>query len=434
MPQNLHLNNFKHELKSLQKDYLHKKFLVAVSGGADSMVLATLMKKAGCHFETAHVNYHLRGNDSERDQRLVEDFCRRNGIKLHLYSAERNSQSGKSIQVWAREIRYRFFYQILEENNLDFIVTAHHLNDQLETFLINLSKSAGLKGLSGIPADSNKILRPLLNFTKDEIYSFAEANCVEFREDESNSKNDYLRNYIRNEISPKLLKTNEHFLENFSGSIKYISEAHEFITEEKNKILNKISAENDHQIVIDKKQFSTLSPLMQFEIMRSFGFESREEIVKIINAEKNKEFYSSSSKLLVDNEVLIIQNLNSEKVFQDIILQLDENNIIRIPKKFSFPEILNEKKEWNIDAEKVFMPLKIRQKKDGDMFYPYGFQGRKLVSKFFKDEKLPILARQKTGILCDAKDQILGIIPLRQDRRFAADEKTEKSINIIFEK
>lgn len=433
MPQNLHLNNFKHELKSLQKDYLHKKFLVAVSGGADSMVLATLMKKAGCHLEAAHVNYHLRGNDSERDQRLVEDFCRKHGIKLHLYSAE-NSQSGTSIQVWAREIRYRFFYQILEENDLDFIVTAHHLNDQLETFLINLSKSAGLKGLSGIPADSNKILRPLLNFTKDEIYSFAEANCVEFREDESNSKNDYLRNYIRNEISPKLLKTNEHFLENFSGSIKYISEAQEFITEEKNKILKKISTENDHQIVIDKKQFSTLSPLIQFEIMRSFGFESREEIAKIINAEKNKEFYSSGSKLLVDKDVLIIQNLNSEKVFQDIILPLDENNIIRIPKKFSFSENMYEKKEWNIDAEKVFMPLKIRQKKLGDIFYPYGFQGRKLVSKFFKDEKLPILARQKTGILCDAKDQILGIIPLRQDRRFAADEKTEKTINIIFEK
>jgi len=205
----LDFNNFKENLEVLGEDIFSKKFLLAVSGGADSMVLSHLFRffdssqnGKGLEFQVAHVNYHFRGEDSNLDQKIVEDFCKKNDIKFHLKDvSEEEKTQMKSLQNWARELRYDFFFKILEQENLDYIVTAHHLNDELETFFINLSRGSGIKGLSGIPKNENSILRPLLKFTKAEIYAFAEENHIDFREDKSNEKNDYLRNKIRNRYS-----------------------------------------------------------------------------------------------------------------------------------------------------------------------------------------------------------------------------------------
>ena len=215
----LNLDHFKNQLKNIVDSPENRSYLLAVSGGADSMVLAHCFKDLDVRFQVAHINYKLRGEDSDLDQKTVEDFCEKNDIKFHLYKvSEKDQKPENSIQLWARELRYQFFRKVQKEENLEFLVTAHHLNDQLETFIINLSKAAGINGLSGIPANDNHILRPLLNFTKGEIYEFAEENNIEYREDLSNKKNDYLRNKIRNEIIPKLLETNDHFLENFKKS------------------------------------------------------------------------------------------------------------------------------------------------------------------------------------------------------------------------
>ncbi|WP_442905816.1 tRNA lysidine(34) synthetase TilS, partial [Kaistella sp.] len=166
--------NFEAALRNLHRNNTWSTYLLAVSGGADSMVLLHLFKKLGLHFEVAHVNYKLRGKDSEDDRETVEDFCLENNIAFHLYEvSEKDNQPENSIQNWARNLRYTFFRKIQEERKLQHLVTAHHLNDQLETFLINLSKASGIKGLSGIPAKENQILRPLLQFSKDEIYAFA---------------------------------------------------------------------------------------------------------------------------------------------------------------------------------------------------------------------------------------------------------------------
>ncbi|WP_308004042.1 tRNA lysidine(34) synthetase TilS, partial [uncultured Chryseobacterium sp.] len=207
----LNVDNFQNQLKNIVDSPENRSYLLAVSGGADSMVLAHCFNDLGIHFQIAHINYKLRGEDSDLDQKTVADFCERNHIKFHLYKvSEKDQKPEHSIQLWARKLRYEFFRNIQREENLEFLVTAHHLNDQLETFIINLSKAAGINGLSGIPANDNHILRPLLNFTKKEIYEFAEENNIEYREDLSNKKSDYLRNKIRNEIVPKLLETNDH--------------------------------------------------------------------------------------------------------------------------------------------------------------------------------------------------------------------------------
>jgi tRNA(Ile)-lysidine synthase len=223
-------DNFQKKLKKICPSYEDKKYLLAVSGGADSMVLASLFKMHHLKFEVAHINYKLRGADSDLDQKLVEDFCKKHQIKLHLYEvSEKDKKPENSVQLWARNLRYAFFFKILEEEKLDFIVTAHHLNDEVETFIINLSRGSGIKGLSGIPANENRILRPLLSFSKKEIYAFAKENHIEFREDLSNQKNDYLRNKIRNQVILKLEDAEPNFLENFANSISYLQDANTYL-------------------------------------------------------------------------------------------------------------------------------------------------------------------------------------------------------------
>ncbi|MGZ5210162.1 MAG: tRNA lysidine(34) synthetase TilS, partial [Kaistella sp.] len=225
-------NTFENALRKLSENAERSTFLLAVSGGADSMVLLYLFQNAGFKFEVAHVNYQLRGEDSDADQKIVEDFCDVKQIAFHLYKvSEKDHPPKNSIQTWARNLRYNFFRDIQESGNLKYLVTAHHLNDQLETFLINLSKASGINGLSGIPASDNQILRPLLEFSKDEIYAFAKENTIDFREDLSNKKNDYLRNFIRNELAPKLFETNSHFLDNFSKSLNYLNQVRTFAEE-----------------------------------------------------------------------------------------------------------------------------------------------------------------------------------------------------------
>ena len=178
--------HWKENLSFSAEEISSSTFLLAVSGGVDSMVLLQLFYKAGLSFQVAHVNYHLRGEASDLDQKLVEQYCKDHHILCHVKEVNaEEKQEMKSIQQWARELRYTFFYDLLTQNHLDFMVTAHHLNDTLETFFINLSRGSGIKGLCGIPSHENKIMRPLLSYSKEEIYAYAHEEKVPYREDES---------------------------------------------------------------------------------------------------------------------------------------------------------------------------------------------------------------------------------------------------------
>ena len=408
-------------------------YILAVSGGADSMVMLFLFKKLGLNVRVAHINYKLRGKDSDEDQRVVQEFCIENDIPFHLYEvSEKDAKPDNSIQLWARELRYDFFRKIKAENQADYIVTAHHLNDQLETFIINLSKAAGLKGLSGIPANSNEIIRPLLKFSKEEIYAFAAENNIPFREDLSNQKNDYLRNFIRNEISPKLRETNDNFLQNFNKSLNHLEQTRKFLEERVTEIEEEIFSQKDHFTLIDKEKLSRQSSIVIFEILRKFGFENKTEIAKILDAETGKVFKSATHQLKVDRQFFVL-NLNSSELEPEngeIIIAKDygENHQVFNLNKI-YPEFPNCREfRWKIDADKIAFPLKIRRKKEGDEFYPTGMSGRKKVAKFFKDEKMPTFVQQEIWLLCDATDSVLGVIPYRQDRRFLADQSTSKFI------
>ncbi|MDP2454900.1 MULTISPECIES: tRNA lysidine(34) synthetase TilS [unclassified Kaistella] len=427
-------NDFQQSLHEIQVDYKNSKFLLAVSGGVDSMVLMNLFKGANLNFEVAHINYKLRGEDSDEDQKLVEGFCRQNQIPFHLYQiSEKDKKPKNSIQEWARYVRYQFFRKVQQEQNLDFLVTAHHLNDQLETFIINLSKAAGIKGLSGIPAHENKILRPLLGFSKEEIYDYAKKNKIKFREDVSNQKNDYLRNKIRNEIAPKLLNINENFLKNFSKSILYLNQTKSFVEEKISEIEKEIIINKEDYLSINKELFLDQSDFIQFEILRKYGFNEVEEIAKIRKAKTGKKFISTEFQLTIDREIFIVKKIVDTLVKEnedEIILELNSDNQIIIPEDIHHEIKELGKTNWKIDGDKIQFPLKLRRKKTGDIFHPIGMIGKKKISKFFKDEKIPILAQQKIWLLCDESDKVLGIISFRQDRRFAASTESSKIIKV----
>ena len=296
----LDFNNFKKILMTLGEDIPSKKFLLAVSGGADSAVLSHLFRVSGFEFQIAHVNYHFRGEDSNLDQKVVEDFCKKNNIKFHLkdVSEEEKSQM-KSLQNWAREVRYDFFFNLLEKENLDFIVTAHHLNDELETFIINLSRGSGIKGLSGIPKNENRILRPFLTFSKSEIYAFAEENNIDFREDKSNQKDDYLRNKIRNKIVPKITEIFPNFLEQFGESIVYLATVNQFFQEEIQKTFEEIFIDgNESDFTLNKEILFQKHKTIIIEIIRKLGFTGI-EIEKIMSAENGKFFRSSTHEITI---------------------------------------------------------------------------------------------------------------------------------------
>lgn len=434
----------KQQLENLIQQPENHTYLLAVSGGADSMVLAHQYLDSGLVFQVGHVNYKLRGEDSQSDQKVVQDFCEKNHIKFHLYEvSEKDQKPQNSIQLWARELRYNFFKQIQKKENLEFLVTAHHLNDQLETFIINLSKASGINGLSGIPSNDNHILRPLLNFTKEEIYTFAKENNIEYREDLSNKKSDYLRNKIRNEIVPKLLETNDHFLENFKKSSLYLNQTKDFVQKQIEDIENRLTVFNKSYKILSKEKLDLESDFVKFEILKKYGFNQEEEIPKIFKAENGKSFFSKEYQLIVNYDELVLikkvedggSNPDHEKEEEIILIEnfdFSENQItINLENNIEDIEEINKTFKWDFDAQKLHFPLRLRRHKDGDEFYPSGFSGKKKVSKFFRDEKISILARQKIWILSDHENSVLGIIPFRQDKRYARDEKTKNILKIF---
>ena len=430
----LSLKTFSEELIKILPPNSNLNFLLAVSGGADSMVLLYLFQNLkknhfNLHFEVAHINYKLRNEDSDLDQKLVENFCKDNRLKLHTYEvSEKDQKPNGSIQLWARDLRYRFFREIQEKQNLEFLVTAHHLNDQLETFLINISRGSGISGISGIPANENNILRPLLNFSKSDIYQFALEQKIPYREDISNKKNDYVRNEIRNEISPKLTEINSHFLENFRKSLNIINQSKDFINVQIHKILNDLTVKKEPNLwILDKIKLGQESDFVKFEILKKFGFQNMTEISKIFSTETGKTLHSDGWKILIDRDIIILTSSliphknteNKEEIF------ITEQKI-HIRSTFFEKQELN----WKINTQNISFPLKIKYPKKNDVFYPLGMIGKKKISKFLKDEKIPILERKNIWILCDSDEKILGVLPLRQDRRFIS-KNDDFTLNIM---
>jgi tRNA(Ile)-lysidine synthase len=418
----------------------NSKLLVAVSGGLDSMVLVYLCQKLDLNFSLAHCNYKLREIESNYDEDFIKSYAKTNSIELFTTSFDTNSYASltkQSIQMAARKLRYEWFEFLQEQHGFDFVLTAHHADDNLETFLINLSRGTGLEGLTGIPAINGSIIRPLLEFTRTEILDFATAKNLKWREDSSNKKVLYLRNNIRHSIIPLLKNINPSFMDSFNKSQKYLIESQsvlkDYILEIEDRVIASVA---EDQISYDINKILTLNnpKAYMYLLLKPYGFTDWNEIISLLQAQTGKQIYSPSHRLIKNRNNLILCKINAQlKV--NISIQ-NSDSLIKIPSyginlHMDITNFLPVKSPESVilDVKTLNFPLTVRNWNEGDYFYPIGMKGKKKLSKFFKDNKLSIVDKENTLILC-SNDQVVWVLGMRADNRFMSTEKTINFLNI----
>ena len=432
------LNKFQNHINANFSFLQDKKLIVATSGGMDSMVLVHLFQKFNLNFALAHCNFQLRGAESDGDENFVKDYAKHNNITFFVtkFDTKNYSEENKlSTQVAARNLRYNWFNELLVSEKFDFVATAHHLDDQVETFLINFSRGTGLDGLTGIPSQNGNIIRPMLPFSRKEIENYVSENKLQWREDSSNTSDKYLRNKIRHHVIPVFKEINESFLQSFQNTLDHLNQEQSLVNDAVQMVYDIVVSEDNEQLKIN------ISALLQYENYRAYlykwlnkyGFLAWNDVYNLIEAQSGKQIFSEKYILLKDRDFLILSKKETTN-FEEIIIH-------SITEKPNFPlkltlcnqsDIFNQMKSVIfVDENKIQFPLTIRKWKEGDYFYPSGMQGKKKVSKYFKDEKFTLFQKQDAWIL-ESNNQIVWIIGHRADERFKVENTTQTIIQITY--
>ncbi|MEL6304224.1 MAG: tRNA lysidine(34) synthetase TilS [Bacteroidota bacterium] len=426
------------------QNYIEKQFpflkkaslIIACSGGVDSVVLTHLCYTLGFRFTLAHCNFSLRGAESDSDEGFVVALGKRLSIPVETISFDTEKEKSKrkeSIQMAARSLRYEWFNTLISEGVGEYVLTAHHLDDALETFLINLSRGTGIQGLTGIPEQQGNIVRPLLPFSRKEIVAYAEAQNLSWREDQSNQDTKYLRNQIRHDVIPVLKEIRPDFLERFQDTLMHLQATAEIQENHINHIRERLFREEEQRIVIALNALLELDSLEShaYQLFCPYGFTDSHELLKLFSAMSGKVLYSETHELLKDREHLILQekkaNPQNEYRIEEGTQVVNGPVTLRVVEMTkigdSSPDIVF------LDKEKLNYPLLLRKWKNGDYFYPLGMSGTKKVSKYFKDEKVDVFAKQEQWLLT-SNGEIVWIIGRRMDRRFQVTENTKSIIKI----
>ncbi|QCX00094.1 tRNA lysidine(34) synthetase TilS [Aggregatimonas sangjinii] len=417
-----------------------ERFLLACSGGVDSMVLAALCARANLKFAMAHCNFRLRGTESDADEDLVRKTASKYKVDFYITHFDTVGYVNKnkvSVQMAARELRYTWFTQIMDENTLGALVTAHHADDNLETFLINLSRGTGIEGLTGIPPKNGNIYRPLLSFSREQIEAYARTERIEWREDASNAETKYLRNRIRHQIVPELKKLNPTFLENFKKTQEHLSGTAAFLNATIEKLKTSLFVNNNGVVTISIADLLELHPLktVLYELFKEFGFTAWDDINALLTASSGKEVRSKTHRLVKDRDTLLLAEIK-ESARNIYAINVPQKRIDR-PITLLFDDVSEiDETSGNVlyvDKETLKYPLTVRKWQKGDYFYPLGMQGKKKLSKYFKDEKVDIIAKDDQWLLFSGND-LVWVIGRRGDDRFKVNAHTKQIVKIIFNK
>ncbi len=411
--------------------------LLAVSGGIDSMVLCDLFLKSNFKFAIAHCNFHLREEESNRDERFVRQYAEKNNIKLHVKEFDTYSymkEKGKSMQVSAREMRYKWFYELLKEEGYSYIATGHHMDDSIETFFMNILRGTGIAGLHGILQKVDLIIHPLLFTNREEIVDYQTLNNIEFVEDSSNATTKYTRNKIRHELIPLVKEIAPNFNKIISKEIDRFRETEvvfrSVINDAKTKLLE---IENQTiKISIEKLKSYVPQKIFMYEILSDFGFNEAtiNSIEDALLETSGKQFYSETHRLVKDRDYLLIVK-NKPQNFNQYYIDQSQTSIytplklhIEILKDLQYVKILKNKEVAMLDYDKLSFPLLLRKWKKGDSFFPYGLQGEKKISEFYKNLKYSILDKENQWLLCSNND-IVWVVGQRIDDRFKITKSTK---------
>ena len=421
------------------------KLLVAFSGGVDSVVLADLLHKSGYSMHIAHCNFQLRGNEANDDTAFCKSFAESIKTPFHviyfdtkMYAAEHKL----SIQMAARDLRYNWFKDLINQYHFDYILTAHHANDSIETLFVNLIRGTGIKGLQGIPQKQNEIIRPLLFATKDEIKNYASINKLGYREDSSNQEIKYKRNFIRHQIIPKLKTLNPNIDETLKTSIHFFKQSSEIVSAFSALKYKEICKEDNNQFQIDisilKNEPQKETLLFEWLYPKGFRTNQIEQLCKVLINEKNigKLFSSATHQLLIDRKYIYIKTILAQNSELSYTIQslIDTSHL---PIKMKINEISDKVFNVNknticVSKSSLIFPLTLRKWKQGDKFKPFGMNGFKKLSDFFKDKKIPRFDKEQVWIL-ENPEHILWVVGYRMDDRCKVDEEDLNAIEINVE-
>jgi len=435
------------------KDYIEEtalfsptdKILLAVSGGVDSMVMARLFHSAGFKFGIAHCNFQLRAEASDADEQLVKEQAEAWGVPFHVIQFKTKEESGKqqkSTELMARELRYKWFAELIQSFDYQFLATGHHLNDSLETLLYNLAKGTGIRGLHGIPVKNGKTIRPLSFATRDRIRSYAAAEKVPFREDATNQSLEPSRNLIRHKVVPPLKKINPSLEQTFSKTLKQLKETEELFLWAVKEQHQKIITEQEEVVKVNMLALknAVAKSTVLFEIINKYGFNG-DHVDQIFRAIDNvgAQFYSKTHHILVGRKDLLIQRKKSTLAVWMKIEMLPD--IINLPKGKLSATILKEqpanlnlgKSIALVDLAKVELPFIVRKWKEGDRFQPLGMKGKsKKVSEFLREEKLSLFDKAAV-LVVESEGEIVWVVGHRPDERFKITKTTQDILRLRLE-
>lgn len=423
-----------------------QKILLAISGGADSVAMLDMFAKNGYKFAIAHINFHLRGDDSNRDELFVRALAEKYGVEIFVksFDTERYAKDNHlSIEMAARDLRYAEFNRLMDTYGFNCTAVAHHIDDAVETFMLNLLRGTGISGLTGMHHKNGRIIRPMLCFSRKEIKNYIHNNGLEFVTDRTNFETEFARNKIRNCVAPYFEEINPSYRNNFAETFTYLQQVKEIYYNEIEKQKQRITKTHGSETEISIPQLMQYpqKEALLFEILRNFGFNKTQvrQILIAAEAESGKSFSGNGYRLIKDRNTFIINKLETETQKTETLIYLEniqqgEYHDHNISLKF---DIINHA-EFNptrdsntayFDLDCIKFPLVIRHWQSGDYIVPFGRKQTKKLSDIFIDQKLTLIEKGRVRVLC-SDGIIIWAIGIRPADTFKVTSKTTRILRI----
>ncbi len=421
------------------------KILLTVSGGVDSMVMLSIFVRLGYNVEVAHCNFGLRGKESDEDTEMVVRECEKLGIVCHTKRFDTEGEmarTGDSMEMTARRLRYEWFYELCQTKGCTVIAVAHHANDSIETFFINLLRGTGLRGLTGINRQYGRVVRPLLYATRKDILEYAVQNHIPYREDSSNRSTKYLRNKIRLGLLPMLQEINPRFTALMRGNLYRLNDAQRFIDAAIDNI-RKVAMHSENDIdTIEVGAIDAMYPrdFVIYELLNSsYGFKGDvvEELNKALKrGVTDRRFYSRDYVAYLDRGNILIAHIGEEDDCEVVVERDDMRSYCGNSVLYYEHTDIDNVSEYHlpsdvalIDEAKLQYPLRLRRWREGDTFIPFGMAGRKKVGDYLTDQKVPVVERKRQFVLISGED-IVWVVGRRTDDRFRIGTNTENILKV----
>jgi tRNA(Ile)-lysidine synthase len=413
------------------------RLLLAVSGGTDSMVMACLFREAGVDHSIAHCNFSLRGAESDDDEQFVSDYAAKNKLQFYTTRFDTLSHAASkriSVQMAARDLRYEWFDTLVDHEGFDAVAVAHNLDDNVETFLINLMRSTGLNGLTGMSPRHQNIIRPLLFATRSEIAAYAVRRKIKFREDSSNAEIKYTRNRIRHMVIPEMEKVNPNILAAITETMTHLRSTSEIVDVYIEGLRENLFRHVSDGLEAEIKGLRALQPLAPhiYELFKKYGLSSKQtdEVIALLDSSPGKHIFTSTHRLVRDRNRIIITQRSAEQPPQYVFSSIDEMRMsglfadLRITGPSDDPLPLSPLTAC-VDLARVTFPLTARHWEPGDRFKPLGMSQMKKISNFLIDLKIPVTSKEKVLLLLSG-DEVIWVMGYRIDDRFKVTDQTER--------